>query len=93
VPLADFYVPASHHANFPWVSHALWFYTQMVRWRQVEFSAEHLAAVRGTYRPDLYRAALARLDPDIPLTDLKVERFFDGRRFDPEDLRGWLESV
>ena len=42
---ADFYVPASHHANFPWVSHALWLYTQMVRWRQVEFSAEHLAAV------------------------------------------------
>ena len=93
VPLADFYVPSSHHANFPWVSHAVWFYTQMVRWRQVEFSAEHLAAVRETYRPDLYRAALARLDPDIPPTDLKVERFFDGRCFDPEDLRGWLEPV
>jgi NitT/TauT family transport system ATP-binding protein len=92
VPLADFYVSASHHANFPWVSHALWLYTQMVRWRQVEFSAEHLAAVRGTYRPDLYRAALARLDPDIPPTDLKVERFFDGRGFDPENLRGWLED-
>ena len=91
MPLADFFVPASHHANFPWVSHALWFYTQMVRWRQMEYSAEHLAAARGTYRPDLYRAALARLDPDIPSTDLKVERFFDGRDFDPEDLRVWLE--
>ena len=92
VPLTNFYVPASHHATFPWVSHALWFYAQMVRWRQVEYSAEHLAAVRGTYRPDLYRAALARLDPDIPSTDLKVERFFDGRGFDPKDLRGWLEG-
>ena len=73
----DFFVPASHQATFPWVSHALWIYTQMVRWRQVEFSAEHEAAVRKTYRPDLYRAALARLDADIPATDFKVERFFD----------------
>jgi NitT/TauT family transport system ATP-binding protein len=64
----------------------------MVRWRQVEFSAEHLATVRGTYRPDLYRAALARLDPYIPPADLKVERFFDGRHFDPENLSGWLEK-
>jgi two-component system, oxyanion-binding sensor len=75
--MPDFFVPASHQATFPWVSHALWIYTQMVRWRQVEFSAEHEAAVLKTYRPDLYRAALARLDADIPPTDFKVERFFD----------------
>jgi two-component system, oxyanion-binding sensor len=91
VSLADFYVPASHHATFPWVSHALWLYTQMVRWRQVEFSSEHVAAVRKTYRPDLYRTALAGLDADIPSADLKTELFFDGRGFDPEDLSGWLE--
>ena len=34
-------------------------------------------SVLKTYRPDLYRAALARLDADIPATDFKVERFFD----------------
>jgi len=82
--LADFFVPASRHATFPWVSHALWVYTQMVRWRQVEASAEHEAAVRATYRPDLYRAALGRVAADIPSVDLKVERFFDGRDFDPD---------
>ena len=82
VVLRDFYVPASHAATFPWVSHALWMYAQMVRWRQVEHSAEHATAVRSTYRPDLYRAALARLRVDIPPVDLKVERFFDGRTFD-----------
>ena len=82
--LADFFVPSSHHATFPWVSHALWMYAQMVRWRQVEFSSEHEAAVRGTYRPDLYRAALAGVCADIPSKDLKIERFFDGRDFDPE---------
>jgi ABC-type nitrate/sulfonate/bicarbonate transport system substrate-binding protein len=80
--LRDFYVPASHHAAFPWVSHALWIYDQMVRWRQVELSAEHIAVVRNTYRPDLYRSALEHLDADIPPTDSKVERFFDGGSFD-----------
>jgi ABC-type nitrate/sulfonate/bicarbonate transport system substrate-binding protein len=73
----DFFVPASHQATFPWGSHASWIYTQMVRWSQVEFSAEGEAAARNTYRPDLYRAALAHLDADIPSTDFKVERLFD----------------
>lgn len=90
--LPDFYVPARHAATFPWVSHALWLYAQMVRWRQIEFSVEHTAAVRTTYRPDLYRAALASLDVDIPQTDMKVERFFDDRRFDPADLQAYLAS-
>jgi NitT/TauT family transport system ATP-binding protein len=82
--LSDFYVPARHAATFPWVSHAVWFYAQMVRWRQIEFRAEHLAAVRATYRPDLYRRALQGLGVELPATDMKVERFFDGRTFDPQ---------
>ena len=82
IKLRDFYVPASQHAAFPWVSHALWIYDQMIRWRQVELSTEHVGVVRSTYRPDLYRSALAHLDSDIPRTDLKVEHFFDGGSFD-----------
>jgi NitT/TauT family transport system ATP-binding protein len=58
----------------------------MLRWKQIEFSAEHLIAVRSTYRPDLYRAALGSLSPDIPTGDSKVERFFDGTTFDPEEF-------
>jgi ABC-type nitrate/sulfonate/bicarbonate transport system substrate-binding protein len=88
--LADFFVPAGHHATFPWVSHALWIYTQMVRWRQVEFSTENETAVRETYRPDLYRSALGRIDLSIPSTAVKAERFFDGRGFDPANLGDWL---
>ena len=85
VTLENFYVPARHNATFPWVSHALWFYAQMVRWGQTEFSENQLAAVRTTYRPDLYRAALAAINPDIPGEDSKVEHFFDGQRFDPAE--------
>jgi NitT/TauT family transport system ATP-binding protein len=84
--LADFYVPVRHAATFPWVSHALWFYTQMLKWGQVESRLEHLALVRATYRPDLYRAALQELNVELPEGDEKVERFFDGRVFDPNDM-------
>jgi two-component system, oxyanion-binding sensor len=81
LPLADgaqvavdgFLTFAERAATFPWVSHALWFYTQMVRWRQVEFADDHIEIVRRTYRPDLYRAALAPLEVDIPSANAKIE--------------------
>ncbi len=88
--LAEFYLPASRRATFPWTSHALWYYTQMVRWRQVELVADHPALASGTYRPDIYRAALAPLGVELPPEDAKVEAFFDDRVFDPSDLVGWL---
>jgi ABC-type nitrate/sulfonate/bicarbonate transport system substrate-binding protein len=90
--LPDFYVPASHAATFPWVSHALWFYSQMVRWHQVAFDESHVAQVRATYRPDLYRLALGQLASDVPTADTKIEGFFDGRRFDSDNLTGYLSE-
>jgi NitT/TauT family transport system ATP-binding protein len=88
--LRDFFVPADRHAAFPWKSHALWLYTQMVSWGQVEHSAQQLETARQTYRPDIYRAALAGVDHDIPDMDMKSERFFDNKRFDPHELVSWL---
>jgi hypothetical protein len=55
----------------------------MVRWRQIEPLPAHLAAVRSTYRPDIYRRALARLVRDVPEADAKTEHFFDEAVFDP----------
>jgi two-component system, oxyanion-binding sensor len=71
--LADFYITSRNAATFPWVSHALWFYSQMCRWRQCELRVEDLALVRGTYRPDLYRMALASLHVNMPMANTKVE--------------------
>lgn len=90
VTLPEFYLPASRWATFPWTSHALWYYTQMVRWRQTELVAEHPALAAGTYRPDLHRAALAPLGVELPREDTKLEVFFDNRVFDPSDLVSWL---
>jgi two-component system, oxyanion-binding sensor len=69
----DFFLPFGKAANFPWKSHALWFYTQMVRWGQVKHSAAHMALARDSYRPDLYRAALKPLGVALPGANSKVE--------------------
>lgn len=69
----DFFVPFAKAATFPWKSHALWFYSQMVRWGQIPHTAENAAIARETYRPDLYRSALKPLGVALPSANAKVE--------------------
>lgn len=73
VETPDFFLPHAKAATFPWKSHGLWFYSQMVRWGQVEASAAKEAIARQTYRPDLYRAALRDLGVAMPGANAKVE--------------------
>jgi NitT/TauT family transport system ATP-binding protein len=73
VAIQEFFVPFSHLATFPWASHALWFYSQMVRWQQTPFSNADMATARATYRPDLYRDALSNTGAISPMSDLKAE--------------------
>jgi len=73
VPVADFFLPHAKAATFPWKSHALWFYSQMVRWDQVDASIRNEEIARSTYRPDLYRAALRGLGAALPGANAKVE--------------------
>jgi NitT/TauT family transport system ATP-binding protein len=73
VTVPDHFVPYAGAANFPWTSHAAWFYSQMVRWGEVEHRAERARAAAMTFRPDVYRAALAPLGVPMPLADGKVE--------------------
>ncbi len=72
-PVEDFLVFHRHAANFPWASHALWFYAQMVRWGHVAHTPANADVVRGVYRPDLYRSALAFTGADLPRASAKVE--------------------
>jgi two-component system, oxyanion-binding sensor len=73
VPVDDFFVPFARAATFPWKSHALWFYTQMVRWGHVRHDKANEAVARDTYRPDLYRTALKPLGAPLPGANMKVE--------------------
>ena len=71
--IADFFVPFAKAATFPWKSHALWFYSQMVRWEQVQHNAKNAHVARETYRPDIYRTALKPLGVALPVANAKVE--------------------
>lgn len=73
VRIEDFFLALARAATFPWKSHALWFYTQMVRWGQVAETPENEAIARETYRPDLYRAALKPLGAPLPAANFKIE--------------------
>lgn len=73
VPIADFLVFHDHAANFPWQSHALWFYSQMVRWGQTRYDPGDAERARSVYRPDIYRTALMSTDADLPNASSKVE--------------------
>ncbi|MEM1365367.1 MAG: ABC transporter substrate-binding protein [Pseudomonadota bacterium] len=67
------YEPFARAATFPWQSHALWLYSQMVRWQMVEHSAANAQMAMATYRPDLYRVALADIEIAVPAANAKVE--------------------
>ncbi len=73
VTFGDFFVPLAKAATFPWKSHALWFYTQMVRWGQVKHDKTNEGIARDTYRPDIYREALEPLGVALPGSNAKVE--------------------
>lgn len=73
VQVEDFFVPLAKAATFPWKSHALWLYTQMVRWGQVKHGTGNEAIAQETYRPDLYRNALKPLGVALPGANSKVE--------------------
>lgn len=94
----DFIVLNRQGATFPRIPHALWFYSQMVRWGQVEASAEGAAAAAATARPDLYLRALSGLahfvPPDHPqsMSSGGEDGFFDGKPFDPAQLDAYIAS-
>lgn len=73
VDIPDFLVFHRGAAGFPWRSQALWIYSQFVRWRMVEPSAEAERAAAGVFRSDLYRRALAGAGAAMPGASMKVE--------------------
>lgn len=97
--IGDFIVLYRDRANRPSIDQALWIYSQMVRWHQVSRRRGHEAAIRATFRPDIYHAALASKPWSIDTPTLDVlraeagaETFFDGRSFDPTNIDDYLKQ-
>ncbi len=93
--IEDYFTFHRGFANYPRPSQALWIYSQMIRWGQVQFSDERLGAVASAYRPDLYRAALGTgpADDDIRIEGSLIDdRFMDGHVFDPSQMAAYIEN-
>jgi ABC-type nitrate/sulfonate/bicarbonate transport system substrate-binding protein len=69
----DFMFQYREAANFPWRSQAAWLYSQMVRWDYMAFDEGDAAAANNTFRPDIYRAALAGSGAPLPGASSKLE--------------------
>lgn len=90
VQIEDFLVFSREAATLPRIGHAAWFYSQMVRWGQIEATDDHEATALGAYRPDLYHAALG-LGRSAPAT--VAQGFFDGRDFDAAHITDYLGEL
>jgi two-component system, oxyanion-binding sensor len=94
IPIADFHEFAHRSATLPRVGHALWFYSQMVRWGQVEAADAHAAAARATYRPDLYEAALSGHETEMSEPEQSdPHAFFDGIEFHADSVAAYLAAL
>lgn len=65
-------------ANYPWRSHAAWFLSGMAKWGFLGQGVDRTALAASVYRPDLYRAAAARIGLPAPRQGSKIEGAHDG---------------
>ncbi|WP_293676824.1 CmpA/NrtA family ABC transporter substrate-binding protein [uncultured Phenylobacterium sp.] len=81
------------NASFPFKSHDLWFVTENVRWGVLPQATNKMALVNRVNRADIWRAAAKSLGVAAPASDSRgVERFFDGKVFDPANPNAYLAS-
>lgn len=85
------------HASYPFKSHDSWFVTENIRWGKFAPDTDIKALVDKVNREDIWRAAAKDLGiaaADIPTsTSRGVETFFDGKVFDPENPKAYLDSL
>jgi nitrate/nitrite transport system substrate-binding protein len=85
------------HASYPFKSHDLWFLTENIRWGKLAADTDMKALVDKVNREDIWRAAAKDLSvtaADIPAsTSRGKETFFDGKVFDPENPKAYLDSL
>jgi nitrate/nitrite transport system substrate-binding protein len=84
-------------ASYPFQSHELWFLTENVRWGRFTGKEDFKALISKVNREDLWRAAAKELKvpaAQVPKsTSRGVEKFFDGKVFDPANPSAYLASL
>ena len=84
-------------ASYPFQSHDLWFLTENIRWGYLPANLDTKALIAKVNREDLWRVAAKELGvaaSDIPTsTSRGKETFFDGKVFDPDNPKVYLDSL
>jgi nitrate/nitrite transport system substrate-binding protein len=84
-------------ASYPFRSHDLWFLTENMRWGYLPAGIDTAALIAKVNREDIWRAAARELGvsaKEIPAsTSRGVEKFFDGKVFDPANPKAYLDSL
>ena len=84
-------------ASYPFQSHESWFLTEDMRWGNLPPDTDIGALVKSVNREDIWRDAAKTVgvpDAEIPKsTSRGVEKFFDGKSFDPANPKAYLASL
>jgi nitrate/nitrite transport system substrate-binding protein len=87
----------SDFASYPFQSHEQWFLTEDIRWGKFPASLDTKALISKVNREDIWRDAAKAIGvaaADIPKsTSRGVEKFFDGKTFDPAKPEAYLKSL
>lgn len=85
------------HASYPFQSHDLWFLTEDIRWGYLPPNLDTKSLIAKVNREDLWKVAAKELGvaaSDIPTsTSRGIEKFFDGKVFDPARPKAYLDSL
>jgi nitrate/nitrite transport system substrate-binding protein len=85
------------HASYPFQSHDQWFITEDIRWGKYDAGTDAKAMIAKVNREDIWMDAAKTLGvaaADIPASKSRgVEKFFDGKTFDPENPAAYLKSL
>ncbi|MFO1259857.1 MAG: CmpA/NrtA family ABC transporter substrate-binding protein [Sphingomonadaceae bacterium] len=84
----------ANYASFPYKSHDLWFLTENQRWGKLPMTLNTSAIIAKVNRSDIWRKAAAAVGGSGPAGDSRgVEKFFDGKVFNPANPKAYLASL
>ena len=85
------------NASYPYRSHDLWFLTENQRWGKLPASLPTTPLIAKVNREDIWRAAATMAKVPAAMipksTSRGIEKFFDGKVFDPKNPAAYLASL